>query len=356
MDDADLFGTHPPARSLTNKVTGPLTREDRSDVLSFDQRREMDRIERLYAGVAPEPSPLETAWRHRDWLLDRGRVQAGMIAAGIPAARRDRFNACGAGCVVEAHRDTGQMRVRGFFCGDRFCLACAKARALRVKKNLEAWLMKQPGAMLTLTLKGRPDESCAQMIDRLITCFAKLRRQREWKKITGGAWSVEIKRGRRRRWWHVHIHAVVNVAFVMERRIRHAWKRVTTDSDQVTFRVIDDTDRAAWYVAKYVAKGWAREVLKNPADLSECLRSLCGRRLLATFGKHRPVGIEDERPDPARWKTLGRLVEVIRLASEGDPWACGILSAVGRSTQVDDGPTFHDRKALSDMLERDDGS
>lgn len=341
MDDQDIFGRPlPPARSLTNKVTSTPDADDRSDVLTFNQRKEMDRVERLYAGIAPTPSPAETAWRHRHWLADRARVCEGMRVANLPAARRERFNACGAGCVVEIHRETKRCRVRGFYCGDRFCLACAEARAKNVKHNLCDWLKENPASMLTLTLKGRRAEPCAAMLDRLITCFAKLRRQKCWKSVTGGAWSVEVKRGSKRRFWHVHIHAIVNTQIKLEDDIREAWKRITGDSDQVHFSPVTDPVLGAWYVAKYVSKGWAREVLKNPEDLVECMRALGGRRLLGTFGVARPAAIERERTDPAEWKCLGRLVTILELASINDLWAVSIISCIGRRQEVDSGPTL----------------
>ena len=346
-DDQDLHGVpFPPARSSTNKVTSPLTREDASDNLSWKQRREMERLERLYAGQCPSPSPVETAWRHRDWLLDRARVYQAMLAGCLPKARQERFNACGAGCVVECHRDTKQMRVRGFFCGDRFCLVCAKSRAHRVMLNLKAWLKEHEASMVTMTLRGRADETCSQMLDRLIENFAKLRRGKVWRCVTGGAWSCEVKRGRRRRWWHVHIHALVNTQDLAEADLRAAWLAITGDSHQVKVDPVTDDEKAAWYVAKYVAKGWDRAIVKNPPDLLECLRSLCGRRLLATFGAERPMGIEDERPDPARWKCLGRLVTIIDQAAQGEMWAISVLSCVGRKYEVEDGETFHDHRAL----------
>lgn len=337
----DMFGVSPPARSSTNKVTCPLTLDDRSDVLTWKQRNEMARLERLYAGVAPTPSPIETAFRHRHWLADRARVFEAMRVAHLPAARRDRFDCCGAGCVVEMHRDTKQMRVRGFYCGDRFCFPCAASRAARYRRELTAWCQSGPTFKFELTLRHRK-ESLSTMLDRLVRHFARIRRLAIWKKHTpGGCWTVEIKRGSGSRLWHVHIHGLARGPFISEDTLRRIWKAETLNSFQVKVRAITDPAGGAGYVCKYITKGWTREVLENPADLGECLRSLGGRRLLATFGGDRPPRLEDQRPDPARWKPLGRLVTILDQAGSGDLWACGVISVLTRARPADEGPTLH---------------
>lgn len=341
MDEQESLPGFPPARSVTNKVARLPTTADACDVLSFDQRREMDRLERLYAGVAPTPSPLETAWRHRHWLDDRGRVFSAMRLARLPGGRLERFNCCGAGCVVEAHRDTGQMRVRGFYCGDRFCQPCSQGRAARYRRQLTAWLGARSGWMFTLTLRHRR-ETLTQMLDRLIKHFAAIRRLMVWRRMTlGGVWTVEIKRGAGSGRWHVHIHGLACGPFVSEDWLRRAWRRETRDSFKVKIRRVTDVEKGAAYVCKYITKGWSADVARCPDDLVECLRSLGGRRLLATFGADRPPELEDDRPDPARWKPLGRLVEIIRLAGTGDVWAVGILTAVGGADPDQEGPTLH---------------
>lgn len=339
---ADLFGVPtPPARSSTNKVTSPPDRDDASDRLTFKQRREMDRLERLYLGNVPTADPSELAWRHAEWWTDRLRVIAAMHRAHLPAQRIERFCACGAGACVEVHRDTKRPRLRAFYCGDRACRPCSRARAAVVRRAVTEWASDGPCALVTLTLRN-VYENCIPMLNAITDFFAQLRRMKFWREsVVGGAWVSEIKRGKRRRRWHVHIHAIVRTDGLSESLLRSAWLKITKHSHQVKVDQVTDPEAAGAYVAKYVTKGWSNEVLRDPDDLCECLLGLRGRRLFATFGSDRPHVAEREREDPANWKPVARLTVVIAAAESGEEWACGLLKGLSAKRRDDDGPTLY---------------
>jgi len=286
----------------------------------------MERVEKLYAGVVPQAEPAEVRWRHASWHAMRERVHAAMVAAHIPAARINRFANCGAAARVEVDRDTGRARVRGFFCGDRFCVPCCSGRAAKCRIGLEEFCRSGRCWMLTFTLRHR-DETLSQMLDRLVKHFASLRRLKYWRdRVEGGAWTVEIKRGAGDGRWHLHIHAVIRADQFSGDWLWRAWLKETDDSYQTKAVEITDPVKGAAYVAKYITKGWSADVTRSPEDLCECLRSLCGRRLLGTFGTRRPAGVDTEPAAPGNWKPAGRLVDLLHLAAAGDLWARGIVS------------------------------
>lgn len=299
--------------------------------LTWQESRRMDGIERLYASQVPLASATETYLRHSGWAAMRRKVAAAMLASSTPNARMHRFVNCGSGCTAEVRDDGGEARLRAHYCGDRFCIPCATARANTISRNLAEWMTNQPVRFITLTLAPQEGGLRAH-IDVLLRSFAKLRAQTLWRSsVDGGAYSIEITRGARGTHWHVHMHIVAVGSYIDQAELKECWRLASNGSHIVDIRAMSDRDRGARYLAKYVSKGWDKHILRSIDLLSECLLALRGRRLIATFGDWRGRKIERPRRSKDGWKVVDRLDSIVIRARAGEPSAIAILRLLGFS-------------------------
>lgn len=269
----------------------------------------------------PPPLPIETSFRHGGWLASRERVQDALSSARVPESRLERFQRCGADCCIEVAADGSRHRVRACYCGDRFCRPCSIARSRLIGANLEQWLVGVKARFVTLTLRpnGKP---LASLLSTLVSSFAKLREQRCWSdNVKGGAYCIEITRGRRGNAWNVHLHALVFGSYIDQRALSDGWKLASGGSFIVDVRAVSDARGGARYVAKYAAKGFGSDVEQDADCLLECVLALRGRRLLGTFGAWRGRRIERPAPDSVEWRKLGSLAAVASAARRGERWA-----------------------------------
>lgn len=320
-----FFSSLDPIQTKPDATAGPRWR--RTPVTEADRR--IERIANERSIQFPPASATETAFRHRCWLPSRTRVRAALAAAHVPAARLDRFDNCGADCIIEVSDDGADYRVRACFCGDRFCTPCSRARARVVQENLERWCDGQRVRFVTLTMQ-HTDEPLARQIDRLLQSFVRLRACKCWSdNVTGGAYVVEIKLDAKRERYHVHLHALVIGSYVSQHELSKAWKRSSRGSYIVHVRAVDDQRHGARYVAKYATKAWDSSVDQVPDCLLECVLALRGRRMLGTFGIWRNRGLERQVDDQREWRRVGRLDQVAVAAGRCEPWAVGLFRALG---------------------------
>ena len=280
---------------------------------------------------APAATDLETAFRHSGWATDRERVLTALRAANVPEKRIQRFRECGAGCVIERCEESGAYRAVAFYCGDRCCIPCARARAARGRNAITALLRGKRARLVTFTRRSGV-ESLTDALDHLLASFAAVRRTKIWRdSVDGGAGVIEIKRGRFSGGWHVHLHCVVTGTWIDHSALSLAWHRATGDSPVVDIREIKDGEKGVGYVCKYLGKGFDHSVFASPDDLVECITALRGRRLLVAFGDwYGRVGDVDDRADGS-WKLVGSLHMVRACAERGELWAQGVFIALGRA-------------------------
>lgn len=279
--------------------------------------------------------PEEVTFRHSGWADERRRVRDAMGAAGLPAARLERFDQCGANCVVEFSKKANRHRCRATYCGDRFCKPCCGARGHQVKRNVMKWLEGRSVRFVTLTLRHSKD-SLWKCLARLIKSFSMLRDRIVWKdSVTGGVGLVEVKRGSNSDLWHPHLHVLCVGGWIDATALREAWHDITGDSWEVKVLAVNDHGRAADYVAKYATKGWTAEVARDRDSLIECLLALRGKRLCLTFGEFRKLEPESDVDAPDDWNRVGRLVDIRRAADRGEQWAIGVFVSLSGVTQRD---------------------
>lgn len=278
----------------------------------------------------PQPaSDVEEAFRHGEWLEDREKVRAALVASCVPLSRVERFEACGANCLVEYSPSLNKHRLRANYCQDRFCTPCSRRRSKEVAAEICELAKGERVRFATFTLK-KSDMSLNATISRLLRCFRRLRDHEFWKKtVRAGVAVVEITRGKTGDHWHVHLHVLFIGGFIDHDELRAGWKKATGDSFIVDIRKVSDVERGVGYVAKYATKGWSNDVLADPDALIECVLSLRGRRLLIYFGDWHARDDQLCKAQVFDWKRVATLDVIYESALRGDQWAVGVFRSLG---------------------------
>lgn len=293
-----------------------------------EAEKRLDRAGRAYEFYIPPPSEIETTFRHSGWLQARARVESALRDAGASAGRLERFAKCGSDCIVQVSEDGKQTRVRGCFCGDRFCVPCSTARASRARRKLMRMSEGQELRFLTLTLRATSDP-LVEVLAHLRKSFTRLRRSGLWRRsVDRGAAFVEITRGRTGTHWHVHLHAIVGGKYIPKPILSETWKWASGGSFIVDVQGISGKEDVLRYVTKYAAKGFDPSVLQRREHLIECMVALRGSRMMMTFGAWYAAGGEDEPEPEQKWKTIARLDHVLMSARRGEKWAIGVCNAL----------------------------
>lgn len=296
-------------------------------------RKETPEFEKFCRGVSfrrPPAKPVESNFRHSGWLVERLRVRHAMLTANVTQSRYERFTDCGSDCVVEFSPSRNAHRTRANYCGDRFCLPCARARAAKVRARMESLVAAERPLMITLTVRNK-DVPLTVALNHLLKSFRRLRQQKIWRKaIRGGAAFVEVKRGSGSKLWHPHLHVIAVGLDISPEDLRDAWFLATGDSFQVKIERAHSPSVAGHYATKYATKGWTAEVARVHDHLVECILSLRGRRLCITFGEWVGVELEEGDRGPEDWKRVGTLAHVFDRFLAGEEWAAGVFRSLKR--------------------------
>lgn len=276
------------------------------------------------------------AFRHSGAQWHREKVVRAFDQLMVHEMRLYSYLGCGSGgYVVQSEKDPSKYSMRSDTCHDRWCPACARARATVLRRNLEPLLKDQTIRMITLTLKNNKD-SLKQKLEKLETSFSRLRRMAIWTgSVTAGVAFVEVKIGKQSRCWHPHIHALVIGSFIAQSALRDAWLAVTADSHIVDIRLVSDPTKIAQYITKYCTKPADNELYRDQEALCEAIRALKGRRMCTTFGKWRGIGLlkNDTIGD---WIPVMPWRELLKLCRMGDNKAIDIYRQVSKLEWVAD--------------------
>lgn len=286
----------------------------------------------------PAPTAVETAFRHGGWSANRKRVREALREAQVSEKRIQRFEACGASCSVEFNPAQQRYRTRGYYCGDRFCVPCARARGGRARPVILSLCEGHRIRLVTFTRKSRV-ETLRDAIDHLLASFKKVRRADAWKRyVDGGVAVLEIKRGSGSGEWHVHLHCLTHGRRIPWKPLSDAWYLATGDSFVVDIREVKNAEHGVGYVCKYLGKGFDSTVFHDPDDLRECILALGGRRLLIPFGDWfgRIGDVEIERD--GEWKLVGSLGGIAAAAERGEEWARGVMICLRAAGGVREDP------------------
>lgn len=323
-------GTEAPPKK---RLTGPPPPKRKRD---YKPTKEDDRKAAFWSMQVAPAHQEETIFRHSAWRQKRQLVRTALAEVNTNANALERFDQCGSECVVEICPDDQTLRVRANYCRNRHCQPCNQAKANRLAANLRNRLQSQPHGryrFITLTLR-HTDTPLAHQIKRLYTSFAKLRKEKIWKRTQrGGAAILEVKWQPDTRKWHPHLHVIAEGDFVRQADLSNAWLTITGDSHVVDIRALKESKDAAFYIAKYVSKGTNDAVWIDPDARQEWIVATKSVRSAATFGTWRGFKLLAVNADTKEWKPLGTLYRIVQDAREGKKWAQAILARLNEEVK-----------------------
>jgi hypothetical protein len=152
----------------------------------------------------------------------------------------------------------GNVQILPNSCKNRYCPRCNYSRRLALVERFgSADLWRNPLG-LCLGIPAVRDLS-PELISNIRACFGRLRRHKLFSKVRGGFYCIEVVRHVKTGLWAVHIHAVLDSAYLDREAIYSAWLSLTAHFGGET--------RNVWiYRAFYKEKGVRRYVLPRMRD------------------------------------------------------------------------------------------
>jgi hypothetical protein len=242
-----------------------------------------------------------------------------------------------AGCCahpVWCDNAEGQIRPALRRCRDRLCPLCSERRGRQAAARCHGLVQRfDAPRFVTLTQMARV-ETLNEALDRICASFQELRRHKFWKnRVRGGVWALEVTHRPGPAEWHAHLHIITDGEFMPQQVLSDVWKSITGDSFIVHVKAVPDRERAARYIAAYVAKPldvqrWPEAAIREFAD------AMRGRRLLQPFGvaMNADLGEDDEPEPPEGFEEIGpcsQLLDAEKMGSTAAAAAREILSRVG---------------------------
>lgn len=289
---------------------------------------------------ACEPcSPLETSFRHSGWATDRRRVWNAMLSAGIRPNVLDRFATCGSAAWVMRHKTDARLRISCNTCRNRWCVPCARARAMKLAEQTRRWAIGKDLRFITLTLRHN-STPLDEQIARIYAAFKELRRRPCWKDTQeGGVAFLEVKLSKSNR-WHPHLHIISTGSYLAQDTLSATWLAITGDSSIVHIAKVEDRKRIVTYCTAYCTKPTDNNVYRNRERLAEAMLAMRGTKLANTFGTARCIKLSATTDDlePEQWEPVGRLDDIHRRAQEGDTWAQALIAQLSQKRSASPSP------------------
>lgn len=230
---------------------------------------------------------------------------ASLAAKHLSAIGRERMDNCGEWLwMLENESGTRKKLEKGFFCGNRFCPACAwrySAAWGRALCTIDRYLTAKDfvPVFITLTVPNVPADRLRDQLRHMAAAWDKLVRRKRYKAWRNFARKTEVTYNSERKDYHPHYHVLIWVEqsyFHTGEYIKHAqllsdWRAATGDPSIKQVRVqrctsAAGTGAAVAEVAKYVAK--SDDYLKNGSDVFDGFyEGLHGARIITLGGEAR---------------------------------------------------------------------
>lgn len=231
---------------------------------------------------------------------------------------------------------TGDVKVFGDSCRDRWCPMCTGQKAAYAKDQVKLYIDGLKSAkILTLTLRHNVNDLKSQ-IDFLQERFRSLRARSYWRKnVFGGIWFLQVKRGSGDGLWHPHLHILLDANRMEQGTLSDLWNQVTFGSPVLWIEYMRDHEKAIEYVARYTARP---AMLKDqaPADRGEIISALFGKRLCGTFGNAKVVTLTPPKIEATGdWDYVGHYDDIVE-RSRFCPLSKAILLAYNTGQALSD--------------------
>jgi hypothetical protein len=284
--------------------------------------------------------PPETTLTNESKWSYRGRFMAGKekeyeqtlaaykkIANGKSCNHVHALQGCRTFAMLKRDLVTGDVKVFGDSCRDRWCPMCAGQKAAYAKDQTEIFVKSLTAPrFLTLTLRHN-ENSLREQITFLQRSFSVLRTRAFWKRnVTGGIWFLQVKRGKNSGLWHPHLHILLDGNYLEQGELSELWDQVTFGSPVIDIRRINDVAAAASYVSRYTAR--PAKLSEMPIDdCAEVIEALFRKRLCGTFGTAKTVTLTPPKIEAdGEWNLIGGYDDIVKKA-ETCPKAKAILIA-----------------------------
>lgn len=231
---------------------------------------------------------------------------------------------------------TGDVKVFGDSCRDRWCPMCAGQKASYAKEQVKAYIDSLKSAkILTLTLRHNVNDLRSQ-IEFLQERFRALRARAYWRKnVLGGIWFLQVKRGSGSGCWHPHLHILLDSNYMEQGSLSELWNQVTFGSPVLWIENMRDRDNAVDYVARYTSR--PAMLKESPlADRVEIIEALFRKRLCGTFGNAKAVTLTPPKIEATgEWDYIGSYDDIVERA-EYCPLSKAILIAYNTGQALSD--------------------
>lgn len=238
-----------------------------------------------------------------------------------------RLTECRSGAFFMRHEETGEVRVKSFHCGLRWCPICAASRQAWIASECERWFIQvQEPRLVTLTMR-HTTSPLADQVNALYSHFQKFRKRKFFKDRTrGGVWFFHIKKSQKDHKWHPHLHCLIDSDFLEHKKVSVLWHKITGDSKIVHIKAVTNPTNSVKHAARYSAEPCDLSTL-DPMDGLELYYALQGRRLAGTWGTARMISFRPKPdPDRKRWKQIGSY-DMVRQLKDSDDNAKAIWKA-----------------------------
>lgn len=273
---------------------------------------------------------------HARWKLERDAVIDALLSGSKSEVKRAyKLQSCCAVPMVVCSSDS-RVGLCVYSCRDRLCPRCSAGRSIAVARKVSAAIgcMSAP-RQIELTVRHK-NASLSHEIDRLMAAFRKLRKSSLWRSaVRSGVAVLEVTINEQTRCWHPHLHLVVDGDFIPQALLAKAWEDATGDSEVVWIQAVHDRDRAALYVAKYLAKSVRPSTLSS-FEMRAYARALRGRRMLFGFGQRQSISrtLAVENKESREVRPVVSLQRLMDAASRGLDSASKALTLLCKASRT----------------------
>jgi hypothetical protein len=226
---------------------------------------------------AVKPSQPEF-WRTQTTF--KNSIAAKIRLAGM-TAEAEKLENCHSFYTVAQCSDCGSVRKFPNRCDLFYCPECQPSLARERQFQIAWWtkIIHQPKHVV-LTVRNVPDLT-REHVQQLRKWFGALRRRKFASNWKGGFYSIECTN--EGRGWHLHIHALIEAAWIDAPKLALEWANVTNDSGRIV-KVKDCREKSYLAeVTKYAVKG-SQLSQWQPAEISRFIQAFRGVRTFGVFG------------------------------------------------------------------------
>lgn len=254
-----------------------------------------------------------------------------------------RISECRSGAFFMRHEETGEVRVRSFHCGLRWCPICASSRQAWIATECERWFVKVTNPRLVTLTVRHTNAPLADQVSALYDHFRKFRKRKFFADRTrGGVWFFHIKKSQKDHKWHPHLHMLIDSDFLEHKKISELWHKITGDSKIVHIKAVTNPTNSVKHAARYSAEPCDLSTL-SLVDGLELYYALNGRRLTGTWGSARMISFRPKPdPDAKKWQEIGSY-DMVRKLKDSDDFAHQIWYAYCLGKPVASGVSMFQR-------------